>query len=206
MTSAIVLPPLTTWAEGHLTAILTATTEANFDAAFDAFVVKEPTHISVNGQQVSREEYKQKTLAESAVGALKRSAQVAFGGAVSVSADKENPANNEAGLVGVFYTSTIFLKLKVGGAHEAIKVNSSINITCVTYPPVVFSAPADTGFVVPHSVIQDKSIREPTGPIRGVDRRRVQTLNQVFTEVPVPIVIQPGGPEIPAAGATVRVQ
>ncbi|KZP25187.1 hypothetical protein FIBSPDRAFT_668703, partial [Athelia psychrophila] len=169
MTSAIVLPPLTTWAEGHLTAILTATTEDNFDAAFDAFVVKEPTHVSVNGQQVSREEYKQKMLAESAVGALKRSAQVAFGGAVSVSADKENPANNEAGLVGVFYTSTIFLKLKVGGAHEAIKVNSNINIT----------------------VIQDKSIHEPTGPIRGVDRRRVQTLNQVFTEVPVPIVIQP---------------
>ncbi|KZP25192.1 hypothetical protein FIBSPDRAFT_395409 [Athelia psychrophila] len=185
MTSAIVLPPLTTWAEGHLTAILTATTEANFDAAFDAFVVKEPTHINVNGQQVSREEYKQKMLAESAVGGLKRSAQVVFGGAVSVSADKENPANNEAGLVGVFYTSTIFLKLLFDGAPEETKVNSSINIT----------------------VIQDKSIPEPTGPFKGgdFDRRRVQTLNQVFTEIAVPNVF-PGGPKIPAAGATVRVQ
>lgn len=91
MTTAIVLPPLTTWVEDHLTAILTATTEAGFDAAFDAFVSEHHTHVTVNGQRVSRDDYKKKLLDESAVGPLKASASVVYGGVVSVSTDKEQP-------------------------------------------------------------------------------------------------------------------
>ncbi|KAF7977484.1 hypothetical protein HWV62_3436 [Athelia sp. TMB] len=172
MSSAIVLSSLTEWAQERLNSILTATTEADFDAAFDAFVIKQDAHITVNGHHVSRDAYKQQMLGESAVGGLKQSAEVAFGGAVSVSANKAVPTDSEvrssllpyygietnytflqAGVVGMFYTSTIFLKLKFGGASEETKVNSSLNITSKTAAAVssrtrLFLSPLDPSGVM----------------------------------------------------------
>jgi hypothetical protein len=87
---AFVLPPLTDWAEGQLSAILKATTEAHFDSAFDAFISKH-ANITVNGQSLSRDQYKQQLLGESAVN--KQSASVQFSGTVEVPTDAEQPVD-----------------------------------------------------------------------------------------------------------------
>jgi hypothetical protein len=165
---AFVLPSLTDWAEGHLSAILTSTTEADFDNAFDAFLSTN-AHISVNGKQLSRDQYKQQLLGESAVN--KESASVQFNGTVEVPTDAEQPV--DAGLVGIFFVNTIILKFLVFGAHAESRVTSSLNVF----------------------IEQDKSLPQPpVSPIIGVfDGRRVTTLNQVFTEKPVPIT-RPGPP------------
>lgn len=88
MTSFIVLPTLTAWVEGGLSAILKSTTEEAFDSAFDRFI-SQHANITVNGQHLSRDNYKQQLLGESAVN--KRAAEVKFDGVVEVSTDKEEP-------------------------------------------------------------------------------------------------------------------
>ena len=85
---AIVLPPLRFWAEGHLSSILKATTESTFNDAFDAFLSKNAT-ITVNGQHLSRDRYRQQLLGESAVN--KESASVKFDGVVEVPTDQDQP-------------------------------------------------------------------------------------------------------------------
>jgi hypothetical protein len=88
MSTAIVLPTLSVWTEGHLSAVLQATTEAEFDSAFDGFLSKHAS-ITANGQHLSRDQYKQQLLGESAVN--KRSGSVKFDGVVEVSKDLEQP-------------------------------------------------------------------------------------------------------------------
>jgi hypothetical protein len=85
---SIVLPPLRIWAEAHLSSILKATTQSDFDNAFDAFVSKH-ANITVNGQHLARDRYKQQLLGESAVN--KQSADIKFDGVVEVSTDQEQP-------------------------------------------------------------------------------------------------------------------
>ena len=76
----------TTWAEQHLTAIFTATTQAEFNAAYDAFFTKNPS-ITLNGKHISSEKYKnfleQAKFPESG-------AQVTYVGAVGVPEDPKN--------------------------------------------------------------------------------------------------------------------
>jgi len=162
MSVAIVLPTLTAWVEGHLSAVLKASTTANFDSAFDGFVSKHAT-ITVNGRRLSRDEYKQQLLGESAVN--KESTSVKFDGVVEVPTDEEQPV--KAGLVGAFYVATTNLKEKVFGASAQVQVTSSLNIV----------------------VEQDTTLPQPpVSPIRGFfDGRRVANLNQVFVDKPVPI-------------------
>lgn len=88
MSSAIVLPSLTAWAEQRLTALFTTTDEQSFDAAFDAFVAADTTSIVVNGQKLSREQYKQQTWKDKF---LEAGAQVQYLGAVSVPSDPSEP-------------------------------------------------------------------------------------------------------------------
>lgn len=88
MSANIVLPSLTNWTEGHLSSILKATTEADFDNAFDAFISKH-ANITVNGHHFSRDQYRQQLMGESAVN--KESASVKFDGIVEVPTDKEFP-------------------------------------------------------------------------------------------------------------------
>lgn len=85
---ALVLPPLRFWAEGHIASILKATTTASFNEAFDNFLSKHAS-ITVNGQHLSRDQYKQQLLGESAVN--KDSASVQFDGVVEVPTDQEEP-------------------------------------------------------------------------------------------------------------------
>ena len=63
MSVAIVLPGLTDWTEQHVTAIYTATTDSDFESAFDAFLSQDVT-ITSNGQSLTRDQYKQKLLAQ----------------------------------------------------------------------------------------------------------------------------------------------
>lgn len=86
--SANIVLPLTTWAKTHLQAILTATTEAAFDSAFNQFV-SHNAHITVNGKHVARSLYKEQLMGESAVNKL--SATVKFDGAVEVPTDPKEP-------------------------------------------------------------------------------------------------------------------
>jgi hypothetical protein len=88
MSVNIVLPTLTAWTEGHLSSVLQATTSTDFDSAFDDFLSKNVT-ITVNGRHLSRDEYKQQLLGESAVN--KESTSVKFDGVVEVSTDQEQP-------------------------------------------------------------------------------------------------------------------
>jgi len=154
---AIVLPPITAWAKGHLASILTATTTTDFNSAFDAFLSKHAT-ITVNGQHVSRDQYKQQLLGESTVGNLKQSTSIEFNGVVEVPTDQEQLV--KAGLVGAFYVATTNLREKVFGAPAQTQIISSLNI----------------------QIEQDTTLPQPpAGPIRGFfDGRRVTTLNQVF--------------------------
>jgi hypothetical protein len=54
-----VLPPLTQWAESHLTALYQATNADDFTTAFDNFISKDVVSITVNGAKMTRDEYKQ---------------------------------------------------------------------------------------------------------------------------------------------------
>lgn len=56
--AAIVLPNLTSWVQSHVTAIYTATTTDDFNAAFNAFVAQD-VKVTVNGKAMSRDQYSQ---------------------------------------------------------------------------------------------------------------------------------------------------
>lgn len=63
MSAAIVLPNITEWTKDRITAIYSATTDSDFETAFDDFLSHEVT-ITSNGQRFTRDEYKQKLLSE----------------------------------------------------------------------------------------------------------------------------------------------
>ena len=54
-------PPLNTWAEQHLTTVLTAQSQSNFTTAFDDFISNDVS-ITYNGVGISREDYQQQLL------------------------------------------------------------------------------------------------------------------------------------------------
>lgn len=56
-------PPLDTWAEQHLSAIVTAHSQANFSTAFDGFISKNVS-VMFNGVALSRVEYEQQLQGE----------------------------------------------------------------------------------------------------------------------------------------------
>jgi hypothetical protein len=86
MSVNIVLPPLRSWAEQHLSSIIKATTQTAFDSAFEAFLSKHAT-ITVNGKNVSRDEYKKQLRGE---GFDEAGAIVQFGGAVEVPSENNS--------------------------------------------------------------------------------------------------------------------
>jgi len=161
--SAIVLPNLTQWTESHLSAILKATNQADFDAAFDAFLAKHVT-IVFNGVKISRDDLKSQWQGEKFD---EQGATVSFNGAVAVPASTEETIT--AGFVGVFFTATIAEKILVLGAPAERTITSSLNV----------------------NIEQDQSLHRPTGPVRGFfDGRRVTSLNQVVLDKADPIHIQ----------------
>ncbi|OBZ77565.1 hypothetical protein A0H81_02238 [Grifola frondosa] len=161
MSTNIVLPSLTDWTEQRVTALLTTTTEADFNTAFDAFLSKNVT-ITVNGQDLTRDQYKQQLRQEKFDEAF---AQVQFSGAVEVPADTNRPI--DAGTVGIFYTATINENILVLGAPSQSIVNSSLNVV----------------------VKPDESLQPPKTPGRGdFDPRRVSNLSEVTTDKPNPLI------------------
>jgi hypothetical protein len=93
MTTAIVLPTLTQWVEGHITAINEATNDKDLTRALDDFLSKNAT-IVVNGIHISRAEFETQLQGEKF---LETGATVSFLGAVQVPADKERPFEASSG-------------------------------------------------------------------------------------------------------------
>jgi hypothetical protein len=87
----ILLPPLPSlegWVENHLISIYKAKTRDEFDVAFDAFITKhnphdkrEPVSIFVNGEKMTREEYKKALLSQRE---LEKDVALEFDGVVKV--------------------------------------------------------------------------------------------------------------------------
>ncbi|KAJ7166614.1 hypothetical protein C8R46DRAFT_1350937 [Mycena filopes] len=156
MTANIVLPPLKTWAQNHLSSIIKATTATSFDSAFDAFLSKHVA-ITVNGKSVSRDEYKKKLQGE---GFDEAGAIVQFTGAVEVPSE---PNSIQAGVVGLFYNATISENIVVHDAAVQSQISSSINLV----------------------IEEDKTLSPPHLPhgVHGFfDGRRVSALNQVILD------------------------
>ncbi|KAJ8090450.1 hypothetical protein PM082_019048 [Marasmius tenuissimus] len=159
MASNIVLPPANTWAQQHLTTLIEASSQADFDSAFDAFVSKNVQEIILNGASVSRDEYKQKFRSQVFD---ERTAIVKFTGTVA-SGESANLSGG-TGNVGLFYTAQYFEGIVIRDAPVEVDATSSINLV----------------------VEQDASLKPPSTPggIHGFfDGRRVFKLNQILVDV-----------------------
>lgn len=86
MTSNIVLPSLSSWAQSHITALFQATTPEDFDSAFDAFLAAHVESITVNGETLTKEQYKQRLQRAKA---FEQGAEVTFLGTVEAKSEKE---------------------------------------------------------------------------------------------------------------------
>ncbi|OCH92814.1 hypothetical protein OBBRIDRAFT_402393 [Obba rivulosa] len=162
MTANIVLPSLTNWAEQHVQAIFNATTQSDFDSAFDNFLAQN-AKITVNGKHISRDQYKTRLQAENPI---EVQVSLTFDGAVEVPTNQNEPIN--AGTVGLFYNAEVPGRFFVFGARQTSALHSSLNLV----------------------IEQDKSIKPPTTIGKGgdFDPRRVSVLNEVALEQANPIV------------------
>ncbi|KAL5498086.1 hypothetical protein ACEPAH_2216 [Sanghuangporus vaninii] len=157
MSANIVLPPLKTWAEQHLTGLITAKSADDFSRAFDNFFAKD-VKIIFNGESQTRDQYKQTLQSErfdeqGAVVKVLNSLQAPLLG-------KQDTA--ESGVVGLFYDATYVEGIRIRDAAVEHSVQSSLNI----------------------QVTEDQSIPLPPAGIRGFsDRRRVFALNQVYVDL-----------------------
>ena len=80
------IPTLSSWAENHITTLFTAKTTKEFDDAFDAFMAHHVDSIVVNGQKLTRAQYKNSLVA---IRAPEVSAEVKYLGVVEVTDEKE---------------------------------------------------------------------------------------------------------------------
>ncbi|KIK99981.1 hypothetical protein PAXRUDRAFT_30156 [Paxillus rubicundulus Ve08.2h10] len=164
MSTNIILPTLSAWAVSHLTGLLESTTQVAFGAAFDATFASN-CNVTVNGNQLSREQYKTQLLEQSGASPVERSASVNVQGQLEVAGDQ----GQLSGLVGLFYTSLTDSKFLVLGAPAESKVTSSLNIT-----------------IQP----TEKNPQNPNLPIHGYfDPRRVVTVDQVIAETTFHVTI-----------------
>ncbi|KAG2149145.1 uncharacterized protein EDB93DRAFT_1084503 [Suillus bovinus] len=160
---ALVLPTLSAFTSSRLTAILTAKTQADFTAAFDALFARN-VNVVYNGKQLSREQYQAQLLGQSSAAAEEQGANVSLQGQLEI------PGNEGqlSGVVGLFYTSLVDSKFLVFGAPAESKLTSSFN-----------------------AIIQATEPRPPSNPrIRGYfDPRRIVTVNQNATEQALQVTI-----------------
>jgi len=87
MSIALVLPTLTAFTSSHITAILTAKTQADFTTAFDALFAHN-VNVTFNGKHISREQYQAQLLGESSAAPTKQGANVTVQGQLEVPGDK----------------------------------------------------------------------------------------------------------------------
>ncbi|KAI0094220.1 hypothetical protein BDY19DRAFT_880926 [Irpex rosettiformis] len=114
-----VLLTLSLWAQGHITALFKATTTQEFDDAFDAFLAHRVDTIVVNGEKLTRDQYKSRL---QAARSLEQSAEVKYLGTVEVQDARR------AGEVGTFLTAEIFEKVFIFGAPASETVTISFNL------------------------------------------------------------------------------
>ncbi|KAJ7154459.1 hypothetical protein B0H12DRAFT_1247006 [Mycena haematopus] len=174
MSANIVLPPLKTWAEQHLSSIIKATSKTAFDSAFDAFVSKKAT-IVVNGKHISRDEYQKQIQGE---GFDEAGATVQFSGAVEVPSESNSI---QAGLVGLFYTAIIAENIVVRDVPVARQITSSLNLVIeedksLTPPHLPQGIHGFFGANFPLLSSKHRSDQFPDG-------RRVSALNQIILDV-----------------------
>ncbi|KAF9223681.1 hypothetical protein BS17DRAFT_753610 [Gyrodon lividus] len=183
MSINIVLPTLSAWAASRLSGLLESTTQAAFDSAFDATFASN-CNITVNGKQLSREQYKTQLLEQSGAAPEERAASVNVQGQLEV----EGGQGQLSGLVGLFYTSLTDSKFLILGAPAESRATSSLNI-----------------------IIQptEKNPQNPNLPIHGYfDPRRVVSVNQVVAEstyhVTIPAASVPKATSTSASSAKVE--
>ncbi|KAG1744157.1 uncharacterized protein EDB91DRAFT_1247034 [Suillus paluster] len=176
MSTNIVLPTLTAFTSSHLTAILTAKTQANFTTAFDALFAHK-LNVFYNGKQVSREEFKAQLLSQSSAAPEERAANVTVQGQLEVPGDK----GQISGLVGLFYTSLVDSKFLIMGAPAESKVTSSFN-----------------------AIIQaTESQPQSNVHVHGYfDPRRIVTVNQIATDQALHVTIPAASVNSSSPGVT----
>ncbi|CCL99831.1 uncharacterized protein FIBRA_01855 [Fibroporia radiculosa] len=119
------VPPLAIWTKESVSALYTATSSANFNDAFNAFLADDAV-FTVNGKHLTRAQYKDLLQGEKF---LEGSAQVSFSDSVEVPKNENEPA--EAGSVGLFFKVTVAERDLVFGAPVTRTVTSSLNVTIV---------------------------------------------------------------------------
>ncbi|EMD41322.1 hypothetical protein CERSUDRAFT_89890 [Gelatoporia subvermispora B] len=122
-----VLVKLIPYAELHIQNIFSATSQADFDEAFDAFISQNAS-ITVNGKQLTRHEYKQRLQSENP---FLQSSIVTFSNAVAV----PQPDDEITGAVGLFYNATVQGKPETTG-RQVLILNSSLNLIVIRDPSV----------------------------------------------------------------------
>ncbi|PCH42871.1 hypothetical protein WOLCODRAFT_17991 [Wolfiporia cocos MD-104 SS10] len=158
--SGPVLPPISTWTESHISDIYTATTTADFNTAFDNFLA-ENAHITVNGQHMSRDQYKELLLQQKTD---ELNARMTFNGTVTVPGDQGALVG---GSVGVFFTAEITTHI-----IKISTISASLNVQIVTekvhepagqHLPPIFTDPRRV------AVLNEVLLDQPkTGPTPGV--------------------------------------
>ncbi|KAH7912815.1 hypothetical protein BJ138DRAFT_1003736 [Hygrophoropsis aurantiaca] len=155
MSTNIVLPTLAAFTQSRLTALLKSATTIDFDSAFDAFFAT-PVNVTVNGKHLSRDQYKQQLLEQSAAAPEQGGATVTINGELEVAGTQ----GQLSGLVGIFYTTLVESKYLILGAPAQSKITSSFNV-------IIAPTQHDS---------------QPSNVHGGPDPRRVTTVNQVITE------------------------
>jgi len=170
MSTNIVLPTLAAFTQSRLTALLKSATTIDFDSAFDAFFAT-PVNVTVNGKHLSRDQYKQQLLEQSAAAPEQGGATVTINGELEVAGTQ----GQLSGLVGIFYTTLVESKYLILGAPAQSKITSSFNV-------IIAPTQHDS---------------QPSNVHGGPDPRRVTTVNQVITEQTFHVTL----PSIPTSNA-----
>ncbi|KAG1826520.1 hypothetical protein EV424DRAFT_1319691 [Suillus variegatus] len=175
---ALVLPTLTAFTTSRLTAILTAKTQADFTAAFDALFARNLS-VVYNGKQLSREQYQAQLLGQSSAAVEEQ------GASVSVQGQLEVPGNEGqiSGIVGLFYSSIVDSRFLVFGAPAESKVTSSFNATIQATEPRPQSNPRIRGYF---------------------DPRRIVTVNQIATDQALHVTIPTASINSTSPGVTIK--
>ncbi|KAG2072830.1 hypothetical protein BDR04DRAFT_959525, partial [Suillus decipiens] len=115
----ILLPSLTAFTSSHLTAILTAKNQVEFDTAFDALFARD-VDVTYNGEKLSREDYRAQLFSQGSATFEEKVASISI-------KDQLEVEGQVSGLVGLFYTSIVDYKWLILGAHAESQITSTFN-------------------------------------------------------------------------------
>ncbi|KAI0094219.1 hypothetical protein BDY19DRAFT_880141 [Irpex rosettiformis] len=123
------LPTLSQWAQSRITALFNATTTEDFDSAFDAFLAHDVDSIVVNGEKLTKDQYRSNL---QTARALEKSAEVKFLGTFQHFNDFDFIFDDvgmlQAGEVGLFLQAEVIEKMYIFGVAASVTVNASFNL------------------------------------------------------------------------------